>query len=335
MRLTVVSILTIAFGGSTQPDLTKTMSKCASSLFSILAFLSLTQCGLILLAPSSAAAELPRGTCHDLGWLGVRGSQAIDFAMGPDGEVYLCGTTVRRDVGTPLSFQPFPRNTNVWGSYPSHSFVARIAPDGTPRFVAYLGGSGPFDDPVLHIAVDSLGNAYVTGMANSSDFPVKNSTGKAGPEHIDTYLVKISPDGRELLYSTLLGGKALDAPQALAVNAQGEAFVAGYTSSSDFQTSPEDLLCESPGLGDHAFVAKFSSEGGLLFSRRYGPAAGWNVQQLLCDAQGGVMLGGLTSAPSLPAGTSGRPGAVTNDYSDGFVAALDALGNSVDRKSVV
>lgn len=296
------------------------------------AFQLLVICAGLSLTPCAGAATLPPDKSLRLGWLALRDTtlvqtdSSVDAALGPDGDLYVSGQTFRADIGTPLSFRPEPRDAVVWNT--SHSMVARFAPDGTPKYIAYLGGSGPYNNTVYHLAVDSLGFAYVIGMADSLDFPVKNSTGNATPAYIDTYLTKISPDGSSVIYSTLLGGKALEVPGAVAVNGNGEAFVSGMTSSPDFPTLPSDPLCSTPARGTYAFVAKFSAEGHLLFSKRYGPEAGWTIIRAIPDASGGVLIVGNTTATNLPPGLAHRAASATNTSLDGFLAHFDAEGNA-------
>ncbi len=119
------------------------------------------------------------------------------------------------------------------GSY-DHNLPLVIDP--LLSYSTYLGGSG--NDSGSGIAVDSTGNAYVVGTTTSNDFTTTTgafSTTLAGG--IDTFVVKLSADGRVRLYSTYLGGKSTDEGTGIAVDSAGDAYIGGWTVSSDFPTS--------------------------------------------------------------------------------------------------
>src|SRR5262249_56780377 len=101
-----------------------------------------------------------------------------------------------------------------------------------------LGGAGNEDSTGgTGIAVDSDGNAYVSGDPRSSDFPTKNSlqAAKGGAAAgSDAFLTKINPDGSDLVYSTFIGGSGEDQALGLAVDSTGNAYVGGRTSSTSF-----------------------------------------------------------------------------------------------------
>jgi hypothetical protein len=247
---------------------------------------------------------------------------AVNIALGSDGRMAVAGVSPSADIGTPLSFQPRPRNTNAFGS--TFSNVSKIRSDGVPAFVAYLGGSGPFNNTVSAVAMDPSGHIYVTGAADSLDFPLKNPTGPTTPSNIDVYVSKITPDGGSVIYSTLIGGRATELPTAIAANELGEVFVGGTTGSPDFQTQPSDNDCDTPDSFARPFVAKFSASGALLFSRQLGPLVnGASISQLLADGAGGVFVAGSTSGAGLP-----LAGAANGGW-DGFIARLNASGDLV------
>ena len=100
-----------------------------------------------------------------------------------------------------------------------------------------LGGT--YEDRATAVAVDSSGSAYVTGSTYSADFPVANARQAINAGGQDAFVARISADGASLLFSTYLGGSGgslgyPEAGQALALDSQGNAYVAGVTSSADF-----------------------------------------------------------------------------------------------------
>ena len=101
-------------------------------------------------------------------------------------------------------------------------------------YSSYLGGA--VNDAAYGIAVDSLGQAYVTGYTESTNFPVNHSFNITPNGCSDVFVTKVSADGKYLLYSTYLGGNNTDAGNGIAVNQTGRAFVTGYTTSLNFPT---------------------------------------------------------------------------------------------------
>jgi hypothetical protein len=122
-------------------------------------------------------------------------------------------------------------------------------------YSTYLGGSGR--DSGQGIAVDNRGQAYVTGSTTSSDFPTHNALQPAldGGEAGDAFVAKLTADGAAFLYSTYLGGSGSDGGFGIGVDGRGQAYVTGFTISSDFPTHNALQPAFGGGLDD-AFVAK-------------------------------------------------------------------------------
>ena len=116
------------------------------------------------------------------------------------------------------------------------AFVVKINPAGSALvYSTYFGGSGL--DLAHGIAVDSAGNAYVTGITQSTDFPTMNPLQPAyGGGDQDAFVAKINPTGSALVYSTYLGGGENDLGYGIAVDSAGNAYVTGATSSTNFPT---------------------------------------------------------------------------------------------------
>jgi hypothetical protein len=140
-------------------------------------------------------------------------------------------------------------------------------------YSTYLGGGGP--DGGSGIAVDASGNAYVTGVTASSDFPTTPGAFQTTYREVqDTFVSKLNAAGSALLYSTYLGGSGYDNGSGIAVDASGNAYVTGGTSSSDFPTTPGAFQATYGGNGD-AFVSKLNASGSaLLYSTTWGEVAG-------------------------------------------------------------
>jgi uncharacterized protein (TIGR03437 family) len=149
-------------------------------------------------------------------------------------------------------------------------FIGKLNPSGSAFLYSVLVGGdrgGTGED----IAVDTEGNAYVTGLTESSDFPVTPGAiqPRLGGEGIDAFALKLRRDGRALLYSTYLGGSRSDWGESIAVDGAGHIFVAGSTNSTDFPVTPGAFQKACVPLGGLAgcssgFVAKLNPRGSAL-----------------------------------------------------------------------
>jgi len=152
---------------------------------------------------------------------------------------------------------------------------ARLVIDPVLVYSTYLGGSG--DDYGRGIAVDAAGSAYVTGQAESANFP---TTANALQPHYgggnnnggDAFVVKLSPAGNALAYATYLGGSGDDEGDGIAVDAAGAAYVTGFTYSTDFPTA-NALQPRYGGGRDDAFVTKISDASAPPPPQRLRPGA--------------------------------------------------------------
>ncbi len=153
----------------------------------------------------------------------------------------------------------------------SEAFITKMNADGTQLFYSsFLGGDAADDGRA--IAIDAAGNAYVTGETFSSNFPTLNAfqSTKAGPSfRSDAFVAKISAVASDsvspqLLYSTFIGGKETDQPNAIAVGLRNNAFIAGLTSSNDFPTTPGAFQKIAPGTqgattsNQNGFIARIA-----------------------------------------------------------------------------
>jgi hypothetical protein len=183
---------------------------------------------------------------------------AVDSA----GNAYVTGDTSSTD---------FPTANPIQGSYAGgnygdagDAFVTKIDASGSALlYSTYLGGSGHDRVGYLgnHIAVDSTGNAYVTGSTTSLDFPLANPIQGANAGSGDVFVTKIDASGNALVYSTYLGGSDGDGGWGIAVDGAGSAYVTGSTGSTDFPTvNPAQ---DFGGRGD-AFVVKIRTFGAQL-----------------------------------------------------------------------
>src|SRR4051794_37438772 len=129
--------------------------------------------------------------------------------------------------------------------------------NGSRMFTSFIGGGAA--DQANGIAVDAQGNIYVTGSTGSLDFPLKGAvqtkTGGSG----DAFVVKLAAAGAPLVYSTYVGGIANDSGSGIAVDASGNAYIAGTTFSGDFPTV--NPFQAAKGAQQDGFVGKLNPTG--------------------------------------------------------------------------
>jgi hypothetical protein len=194
-------------------------------------------------------------------------------------------------------------------------------------YATYLGGSS--DDYGYSIAVDSSGSAYVTGPVASANFPMTpgafNTSYNGGQ---DGYVAKLSPDGSALVYATYFGDVGLDQGNSIAVDAMGNAYVAGYTQSPNFPVTPTAFNTTYHGGGD-AFAMKLSADGSSLIYSTFLGGGNQDVgSSIAVDSMGNAYVSGRTESSDFPT-TSGAFSTSLAGTVDGFVAKLNAAGSDL------
>jgi uncharacterized protein (TIGR03437 family) len=207
--------------------------------------------------------------------------------------------------------------------------VAKLDPLGQKLiYGTYLGGSEA--ETLGGIAVDASGGAYIAGATNSADFPVtagalETSSNVDFPYPYSTgFVAKLSPDAAKFAYATYLGGSASDRANAIAVDASGNAYVGGATTSPDFplfqalQSTPLNSICGaySPSGSIPQYQYDCASGGFLSVLNPNGTALVWStylgsgsVDAVARDSAGNVYATGLSIGVNLPA-TNGTVGVV-------------------------
>ncbi|HEX2272943.1 MAG TPA: SBBP repeat-containing protein [Acidimicrobiales bacterium] len=270
------------------------------------------------------------------------GGAALDdadtVAVGGRGDAYVRGVTVSPDF--PTTPGAFDRTFN--GGF--DAWVARLSADGSSlRYSTFLGGSN-FDSG-SGIAVDRTGAAYVGGITGSPEFPTtpgaydRTFEGVGGPlpppvafGDFDGYLIKLVPDGSRLEYSTFFGGSSIEAGFELAVDARGEAYVAGITLSPDFPTTARAFDRTLGGFAD-GFVTKFNRDGSaLVYSTLVGGSGLEGVLGLAVDLRGSAYVTGGTPSPDFPT-TAGSFDTTFNGGGDAFVTKLTRDGSGLEYSS--
>lgn len=230
------------------------------------------------------------------------------IAVDTNGCIYIAGETLST-VFTNVASGGFETNFHG-GTLTGDAFVAKFDNTGkTNLYFTYLGGSG--DDAAYALAVDNSGNAYVTGMTRSSDFPTTNALYgyKAGllPGYYGlAFIAELNTNGSKLVYSTYLSGYLADAGYTIAVDAGHNAYVAGYTDTTNFPVTTNamqpNLVCSNTiYYNRNAFVAEISTNGtNLIYSSYLG---GTNYDQatgISVDKNGFIYVTGFTASTNFP-----------------------------------
>ena len=203
------------------------------------------------------------------------------------------------------------------------------------QFSTYFGGTGW--DTVEELVIDAQGNIYIAGYTESTDFPTTKGAydrfhngGSFDLAPIDAFVMKLSRDGQEIIYSTFLGGSGDDYIYDLVVDAQGCAYVTGKTDSSNFPTI--NGYDDSYNSGEDCFVAKLSSNGSeLLFSTYIGGSGDDVAFCIALDSEKNCVVAGRTSSPNFPVLTSNlgyQYNSLGHNF-DGFVLKLSNTGKSI------
>ncbi|MBZ5546324.1 MAG: SBBP repeat-containing protein, partial [Acidobacteriia bacterium] len=227
---------------------------------------------------------------------GFYSDTSVAIALDPAGDAYVTGRTYSAD---------FPTTTDaLQSSYGGNgdAFVAKLSPTGSElAYSTYLGGSEA--DFGQAIAVDSAGDAYVTGPTQSTDFPTASPLQIGNDGGSDVFLAKVNPSGTGLVYSTYLGGSSADSAQAIALDSSGNVYLAGYTFSVDFPTQSA-VQSSNAGAGD-AFVAELNSAASaLIFSTYLGGRGLDRAFGLALDTSGNIYITGDSQSADFPT-TSG------------------------------
>ena len=260
-----------------------------------------------------------------------------------DGSIYVAGQTYSTKFTNIISAGAFQTNYHG-GRISGDAFVARFDASGTNLIYAtYLGGSG--NDGALGLAVDAAGNAYVTGFTDSTNFPTANALyrhinslfnphTKTYP--VDAFVTELNPAGTGLVYSTYLGGESMDAAYGIALDDAGDAFVTGYTYSTNFPVTPNAFqphpACPNTVyINANAFVAEISAGGSNLNYSTYLGGTNFDVGHAIAYNNGKVFVTGHTVSTNFPNinGLAGfaRLNGTTNKFNplrttDAFVTAF-------------
>lgn len=246
-------------------------------------------------------------------------SLALDAA----GNVFVTGYTYSTQF--PTTAGAYDRSKS--GGY--DAFVTKLSTGGGGlSWSTYLGGMSS-DDAGTAIAVDSAGNAYLTGTTTSENFPTTAGAFDATQNgNVDVFVSKVS--GPTLAWSTYLGGSGFDGSLAVALDGSGNLYAAGRTRSSNFPVTPGVYDSSVLDTEMDCFIAKLaSSSGSLTWCSLLGGTGVDEAYGVAVDGAGRPIVAGQTTSTDFPT-TAGSYDPVFNGGTyDGFAAKLSADGTSL------
>ena len=259
-------------------------------------------------------------------YFGGGGNEVVgSVASDRPGNIYITGRTDSPDFPVKNAIQSKSRAF-------SQIFIAKFSPDGQLIYSTYFGGSD--NDSGVAIAVDSLGNAYVTGNVHSKDFPTTKAFQSKSAGNVDAFVLKLDPTGN-VVYATYLGGAQNDLGTAIASDADGNAYIAGRTDSPDFPVTQGAFQTKIGRTTPDAFVTKLDPSGALVYSTFLGGNGNDVAWGIAVDAFGQGHVTGETNALDFPvtamafqpmAGRLIGIGAITTNA---FLTKLSADGSSL------
>jgi Ca2+-binding RTX toxin-like protein len=266
------------------------------------------------------------------GFIGGMGNELGNgIAVDGAGNAYVAGETASAEATFPEAAGP----DLSYNGGAMDAFVAKVNPQGSAlTYAGYIGGTG--DDIGIGVAVDSGGNAYVTGSTTSATgFPTTPGAfdgALGGP--IDAFVAKVNPGGTALTYATYLGGDHEESGDGIAVDSSGNAYVTGATNSVTFPTTAGafDTALDGPADGPaDAFVAKMNPAGAALMYSTYLGGSGDESGEgsgISVDSAGSAYVTGDTTSSNFPV-TAGAVDTTIGGFRDGFLAKVNPTGTGL------
>lgn len=260
---------------------------------------------------------------------GISNDYGYALDIGPTGLVYLAGRSYLD--GFIAVINPDPECLDEVREHCEKQPPSTAYDDSDLVHSTTLGGNG--SDIIRGLAVDSAGNAVVTGTTDSTNFPVtfnaiqgvKNSS-----VYLDAFVTKINANFTANLYSTYLGGSGQEYGLGVAVDSSGNAYVTGNTSSADFPTSSCALQNIYRGGIEDAFVIKLSSIGSMVYSTYLGGRTNSDIARAIAvDSSGNAYVTGTTASNDFPVTQGAYQTTFRSGPEDGFVTKLNAQGDMI------
>jgi hypothetical protein len=270
------------------------------------------------------------------------GGSSYDYSLGisvdSSGHAYVTGIATSSNFPTTTgAFQTSFAST----AYPagSNAFVTKLNPSGSALvYSTYLGGSN--EDWGNGIAVDSSGDAYVTGISSSWNFPTTAGAFQTSlTGYSNAFITKLNPSGSALVYSTYLGGSFADVGYGIAVDSSGHAYVTGNTQSTSFPTTPGAFQTSLLAHYGNAFVTKLDPTGSALVYSTYLGGSGTSyccygdiAQGVAVDSLGHAYVTGGTVSSNFPTTAGAFQSSLASTVANGsnaFITELNPTGSAL------
>jgi hypothetical protein len=269
-----------------------------------------------------------------LGGTGDDTALGIALASDGSGDVYVVGKASSHDFPTQNPLQAYLSGSSGSG------FVTKLNASGTAPLLysTYLGGSGVGDgDLASAVAVDSSNNTYVTGQTFNSSFHTtlgafQTTCGSCTNGNSNAFVTVLNPAGNDYVYSTFLGGSALDVGDGIAVDSADSAYVTGATESTNFPTT-SGAWQTAYGTNTDAFITKLNPAGSALVYSTYLGGSGFDTGiSIAVDGTNNAYVTGQTGSSNFP--TAGPTQSALNGGNgttspDAFVSEINPAGSQL------
>jgi len=271
----------------------------------------------------------PSGTLAWASYLGGTDEDTANaIAIDSTGNVWVAGMTMSTDFPVPGGFQTTFMGRGhdyYWDCEYGDAFAAEITPSGTLAWASYLGGS--WGDTATAIAVDSTGNAWLTGDTNSGDLPTPGGfAASRWGNFFEGFIARITPSGA-LAWASGFGGSGAGAT-GIVIDSTGDAWIAGAASSYDLPA--QEVGQKFGGNSGVAFLGRISRWGTFAWVTYFG-GSGWDFRsRVALDSTGNIWVAGTTSSIDFPTPGGFRivsPPNPDSSVCDVFVAKFNPQGS--------
>lgn len=240
------------------------------------------------------------------------------------GNVYMTGSTMS---STNISTAGVYQTANA-GS--ADAYIVKFNAAGVRQWGTYFGGAD--DDLAFGIKTDASGNVYITGYTYSTSgiaSPTAYQNTLNGATTRDAFLAKFTPSGG-LAWATYYGGELYEQGTSVAVDAGGNVYMAGKTSSTTGIALPGEYQSAFGGgaFDDDGFLVKFDPNGVRLWGTYYGGNSFDVINAVAVDPSGNVVIGGNTMSPAVMASAGAFKTTLTG-FPNAFVAKFNPAGSRI------
>jgi len=270
------------------------------------------------------------------GYIGGSGGE-LGYAIAVDGSgnAYVTGYTFSTEATFPVIGGPDLTYNDLVDYWQGDAFVAKVNAPGTALvYCGYIGGSG--GELGRGMVVDSMGNSYVTGETWSTEatFPVIGGPDLTHNDGIDVFVAKVNASGTALVYCGYIGGSGDDWGCAIGVYGSGNAYITGFTGSTQASFPVIGDLDPTHNGSYDAFVAKVNASGtALVFCGYIGGSYSDYGYGIAVDSSGNAYVTGKTYSTEATFPVIGGPDLTYNDLGDyqgdAFVAKVNAPGTTL------